>query len=101
MPCGILRVDEVGDLEAAGGVRKPEIRNLMTTQKISQVSRFRCRHSFCVFAVFVLVTGIERNARAQTPIPDNDSFATRIPIYGTNVSTTGRNTGATFELGEP
>src|SRR6185436_14646862 len=34
-------------------------------------------------------------------IPDNDSFATRITLYGTNVSTTGSNVGATQELGEP
>jgi len=34
-------------------------------------------------------------------IPDNDAFATRIPLYGTNVSTSGSNVGATKEVDEP
>jgi hypothetical protein len=33
-------------------------------------------------------------------IPDNDNFATRIPLVGTNVTTTGSNVGATLEPGE-
>src|SRR6266566_3510583 len=33
--------------------------------------------------------------------PDNDNFATRIALYGSNVTTTGSNGGATKELGEP
>ena len=37
----------------------------------------------------------------QVTIPENDSFITRIALFGTNVTTTGRNTGATFEPGEP
>src|SRR6185295_4375243 len=39
--------------------------------------------------------------RCSGAIPDNDSFATRITLYGTNVSTTGSNVGAIQELGEP
>jgi len=33
-------------------------------------------------------------------IPDNDNFATRIVLAGTNVTTTGSNVGATLEPGE-
>src|SRR5262245_15841075 len=33
-------------------------------------------------------------------IPDNDSFATRIALVGTDVTTTGNNVGATMEPGE-
>src|SRR5688572_2322370 len=33
-------------------------------------------------------------------IPDNDNFATRIALVGTNVTTTGSNVGATLEPGE-
>ena len=33
-------------------------------------------------------------------IPDNDNFATRIALLGTNVTTTGSNLGATLEPGE-
>ena len=33
-------------------------------------------------------------------IPDNDNFATRIALVGTNVTTTGNNVGATLEPGE-
>jgi autotransporter-associated beta strand protein len=34
-------------------------------------------------------------------IPDNDSFSTRVELFGTNVVATGNNAGATFEAGEP
>jgi len=34
-------------------------------------------------------------------IPDNDAFATRIVLFGTNITTTGSNVGATKEVGEP
>src|SRR5687767_2782651 len=33
-------------------------------------------------------------------IPDNDNFATRIALVGTNATTTGSNVGATLEPGE-
>lgn len=33
-------------------------------------------------------------------IPDNDNFATRIALIGSNVTTTGSNVGATLERGE-
>jgi autotransporter-associated beta strand protein len=41
------------------------------------------------------------NLRAQTIVPDNDSFAARSFLFGASASTTGKNTGATFEPGEP
>lgn len=34
-------------------------------------------------------------------IPDNDHFATRITLIGTNISTAGNNISATKEIGEP
>src|SRR5262245_52493047 len=37
---------------------------------------------------------------AHAAIPDNDNFATRIALVGTNVTTTGSNVGATLEPGE-
>ena len=49
----------------------------------------------------LLAAGIAVSAYSQTPIPDNDSFAARIQLFGSTVSATGRNTGATLEQGEP
>jgi uncharacterized repeat protein (TIGR02543 family) len=40
-------------------------------------------------------------ASVQGAIPDNDNFATRIPLSGTSVTTTGSNMEATREIGEP
>src|SRR5437667_9637109 len=34
-------------------------------------------------------------------IPENDNFAARLTLFGTNVSTTGSNVGATKEVDEP
>src|SRR5215471_10852318 len=48
-----------------------------------------------LFAIAILAL------RSAAAIPDNDSFATRITLYGTNVSTSGSNVGATKEPGEP
>jgi len=76
----------------------------MTAKKVSQkalssVSTFR------VWLIIILLgffyAGTAHHLFSQTPIPDNDNFATRTPLYGNIVSTTGRNTGATFEPGEP
>src|SRR5262245_14242055 len=53
-----------------------------------------------VLAMIVLFIG-SVILQAQTPIPDNDNFATRIPLFGSNPTATGNNTGATFELNEP
>ncbi len=41
------------------------------------------------------------NLRGQSAIPPNDNFATRIPLFGTNLTTTGSNVGGTLEPGEP
>jgi uncharacterized repeat protein (TIGR02543 family) len=49
---------------------------------------------FLMSALCVL-TSVGRGA-----IPDNDNFATRIALVGTNVTTTGSNVGATLEPGE-
>ncbi len=38
---------------------------------------------------------------SQAAIPENDSFATRIQLFGTNITATGSNVGATLEAGEP
>src|SRR6266498_1718549 len=35
------------------------------------------------------------------PVPANDDFANAIALTGTNVTVTGSNAGATFEVGEP
>ena len=45
------------------------------------------------FAAFIL--------NAAAVIPENDHFATRIPLVGTNPSATGNNVDATKELDEP
>ena len=37
----------------------------------------------------------------RAAIPENDSFATRIELFGTSISTTGSNVGATKEVDEP
>ncbi len=37
----------------------------------------------------------------QGVIPDNDAFATRIALIGTNLTVTGSNVDATSEIGEP
>jgi len=37
----------------------------------------------------------------QGAIPDNDSFAARIALFGTNITATGNNVGATKEVNEP
>src|SRR6266568_82550 len=73
-----------------------------------EISTLRCRRgfgelhpSFFVLALILFVAASARDACAQTTIPDNDSFATRIPLFGSSPGTTARNTGATFELGEP
>src|SRR6185503_12736521 len=39
--------------------------------------------------------------RGAAAIPNNDNFATRIALFGSNVSTTGNNIDATLEPGEP
>jgi len=55
-----------------------------------------------IFAILylLLIAGFDRSAFAQ-PIPDNDNFAARIPLYGTNVTAGGSNVGATVEPNEP
>jgi hypothetical protein len=56
------------------------------------------RHS----SLLLLLAGIVGFAMASPgAIPDNDNFATRIPLFGTNVTTSGSNAGATMEPGEP
>ena len=73
-----------------------------------EISTLRCRRgfgelhpSFFVLALILFVAASARDACAQTTIPDNDSFATRTPLFGSSPGTTARNTGATFEPGEP
>ncbi|HEY6166782.1 MAG TPA: PPC domain-containing protein, partial [Verrucomicrobiae bacterium] len=38
---------------------------------------------------------------AHAAIPENDSFAARMALFGSSVATTGSNLGATKEVGEP
>jgi hypothetical protein len=52
-------------------------------------------------ALIVLCIGAAAHLRAQTIIPENDSFAARTPLFGSNASATGNNASATFEVGEP
>ncbi|PWU10231.1 MAG: hypothetical protein C5B50_25795 [Verrucomicrobia bacterium] len=59
-------------------------------------TRRRARETFRLALVSLLLPGA-----CWAAIPDNDAFATRIPLYGTNVSTTSNNIGATKEAGEP
>ena len=52
-------------------------------------------------AALFLITAFCTLARVgHGAIPDNDNFATRIVLVGTNVTTTGSNIGATLEPGE-
>jgi hypothetical protein len=67
-------MDEVRDLEAAGGMRA---------------------------AALALIILVALQARGQPTIPENDSFATRIALFGANVTTAGANAGATKEIDEP
>jgi autotransporter-associated beta strand protein len=49
---------------------------------------------------FVAVIAWALNATSAA-LPENDSFAARIALFGANVATTGDNIGATREIGEP
>jgi autotransporter-associated beta strand protein len=52
-----------------------------------------------ILALWLAVAGLAM--RSQGAIPENDSFAARIAVFGTNVITTGSNVDATKEPGEP
>src|ERR1043165_7289833 len=52
------------------------------------------------YPLFFLLLLIPVTLQALAP-PDNDNFATRIALYGTNGTSTGNNAGATKEFGEP
>src|SRR5688572_31603605 len=51
-------------------------------------------------ALFLITTFCALASVGLGAIPDNDNFATRIALVGTNVTTTGSNVGATLEPGE-
>src|SRR5688500_13318746 len=51
-------------------------------------------------AVFLITAFCAVASVGHAAIPDNDNFATRIALAGTNVTTTGSNVGATLEPGE-
>jgi hypothetical protein len=51
-------------------------------------------------ALFLITAFCAVAAVGHGAIPDNDNFATRIALVGTNVTTTGSNVGATLEPGE-
>jgi uncharacterized repeat protein (TIGR02543 family) len=51
-------------------------------------------------ALFLIAAVCALASVGHAAIPDNDNFATRIALVGTNVTTTGSNVGATLEPGE-